>query len=143
MTIAPNESAVAAAPTVDDSAAAAVSTLLPAREAVLARLAERLPATETMPACLLVIGLLRRDDRRTTASTLAQVTTLLANSLRADDWLASSGPAEFVVVMSGPATGGRVAADRLVAAISTTSRSPSCRPRPGRLAPLRRSSQCR
>ena len=34
-------------------------------------------------------------------STLAQVTSLLARSLRGDDWLGSSGPAEFAVVLSG------------------------------------------
>ena len=49
---------------------------------------------------------------------LAEVTTLLARSLRGDDWLASSGPTEFVIVMAGPALGARAAADRLSAAIA-------------------------
>ena len=95
-------------------------TLLPAREMVLARLAEQLPTTDARPATLLIIGLTPRDDGRTTppSSTLAEVTTLLAGSLRADDWLGSSGPGEFAIVMVGPAVGGRVAADRLVAAIA-------------------------
>ena len=66
----------------------------------------------------MVIGLLRRDDGwPTPQSTLAQVTTLLARSLRGDDWLARSGPAEFVVVLTGPATGAHTAAERLVAAV--------------------------
>jgi len=97
--------------------AAQAIPLLPTREAALARLTEQLPATEATPACLLVIGLRRDDGRPTPASTLEQVTMLLASSLRAEDWLASSGTAEFAVVMCGPAVGGRVAADRLVTAI--------------------------
>jgi GGDEF domain-containing protein len=92
--------------------------LLPTRERALARLTEQLPATEGTPACLLVIGVRRDDGRPTPASALARVTMLLASSLRAEDWLASCGPAEFAVVMCGPAVGGRVAADRLVAAIA-------------------------
>ena len=91
--------------------------LLPTRASALARLTEQLPATEGTPACLLVIGLRRDDGRPTPASTLAQVTMLLAISLRDEDWLASSGPDEFAVVMFGPDFGGRVAADRLVTAI--------------------------
>jgi hypothetical protein len=90
---------------------------------VLARLADQLPTTDATPATLLIIGLTPRDGGRTTTpppppSTLAEVTTLLAGSLRADDWLGSSGPGEFAIVMVGPAVGGRVAAERLVAAIS-------------------------
>ena len=119
MTFAPNHSTLAAVPSVDDSAVADVTTLLPAREAVLARLAEQLTATDGTPAAtLLIIGLLRRDDGwPTPAATVAQVTTLLARSLRGEDWLGSSGPAEFVIVMSGPATGAHTAAHRLVTAV--------------------------
>ena len=118
MTIATNHSTLAAVPSVDDSAVADVTTLLPAREAVLARLAEQLPATDGTPASLLIIGLLRCDDGwPTPAATVAQVTTLLARSLRGEDWLGSSGPAEFVIVMSGPATGAHTAAHRLVTAV--------------------------
>jgi GGDEF domain-containing protein len=114
MTIAPD-----AAPIAGDSAVADATTLLPTRDAVLARLTEQLPATERTPACLLVIGLLRgADGRPTPPGPLAEVTRLFASSLRADDWLASSGPGEFVVLMSGPAVGGRVAADRLVTAVA-------------------------
>jgi hypothetical protein len=114
MTIAPNDSPLAAVRSDADPTA-----LLPPREAVLARLAEQLPTTDATPATLLIIGLTPRDDGRTTPpSTLTEVTTLLAGSLRADDWLGSSGPGEFAIVMVGPAVGGRVAADRLVTAIS-------------------------
>jgi GGDEF domain-containing protein len=119
MTIAPNHPTLAAVPSVDDSAVADVTTLLPTREAVLARLAEQLRATDGTPAAtLLIIGLLRRDDGwPAPASTIAQVTTLLARSLRGEDWLGSSGPAEFVIVMSGSAVGAHTAAHRLVTAI--------------------------
>jgi hypothetical protein len=36
------------------------------------------------------------------------VTTLLARSLRGDDWLAGTGPAEFVVLLNGPVAAGEV-----------------------------------
>jgi GGDEF domain-containing protein len=119
MTIAPNHPTLAAVPSVDDSAVADVTTLLPAREAVLARLTEQLTVTDGTPAAtLLIIGLLRRDDGwPTPAATIAQVITLLARSLRGEDWLGSSGPAEFVIVMSGSAVGAHTAAHRLVSAV--------------------------
>jgi GGDEF domain-containing protein len=119
MTIAPNHPTFAAVPSVDDTAVADVTPLLPAREAVLGRLAEQLAATDGTPAvALLIIGLLRRDDGwPTPASTVTQVTTLLARSLRGEDWLGSSGPAEFVIVMSGSAVGAHTAAHRLVTAV--------------------------
>jgi hypothetical protein len=118
MTIAPNHPTLAAVPSVDDSAVADVTTLLPAREAVLARLAAQLTATDGTPAAtLLIIGLRRDDGWPTPAATVAQVTTLLARSLRGEDWLGSSGPAEFVIVMSGSAVGAHTAAHRLVTAI--------------------------
>jgi GGDEF domain-containing protein len=120
MTIAPNHSSPAAVPTTDGTAVDDVTALLPAREAVLDRLSEQLPATDGTPATLLVVGLLRHDDgdpiRR---ATLAQITTLIARSLRGDDWLGTSGPAEFVVVMAGPATAAEAAAGRLLAAVAT------------------------
>jgi GGDEF domain-containing protein len=119
MTIAPNHPTLAAVPSIDDSAVADVTSLLPAREAVLARLAEQLTATDGTPAAtLLLIGLLRRDDGRPTpAPTIARVATLLARSLRGEDWLGSSGAAEFVIVMSGSAVGAHTAAHRLVTAV--------------------------
>ena len=101
MTTAADQTLAPAASAVDDAAVTDPATLLPARAAVLARLAEQLPATDGTPATLLVLGLLRRDDGWPTPSNaLAQVTMLLAGSLRGDDWLGSSGPAEFVVVLS-------------------------------------------
>jgi GGDEF domain-containing protein len=118
MTIAPNTLSPAAAPAATDAAVADVTTLLPAREAVLAHLAEQLTTVEAAPATLMVVGLLRRDDGWPTAqSTLAAVTTLLARSLRGDDWLGKSGPGEFVVLLSGPVTAAEAAADRLVRAV--------------------------
>jgi GGDEF domain-containing protein len=112
MTSAPSHPALVAAPAGDGTA------LLPSREAVLGRLADQLPSTEGTPATLLVVGLLRRDDGWPTPQpTLARVTRLLAHSLRGDDWLASSGPAEFVIVMGGSATGAEAAAGRLVAGV--------------------------
>jgi len=117
MTIAPNHPTLAAVPSLDDSAVADVTTLLPAREAVLARLAEQLP-TGT-PATLIVLGLLRPDDAvPLPRPVLAEVTARLARSLRGDDWLARSGPARFAIVMAGPTLGARAAADRLAAAVA-------------------------
>ena len=77
--------------------------LLPTRASALARLTEQLPATEGTPACLLVIGLRRDDGRPTPASTLAQVTMLLASSLRAEDWLAGLGIVAAPGSFYGPA----------------------------------------
>jgi hypothetical protein len=114
----PEASAVAALTDATGPAVGDVTSLLPAREAVLARLAEHLPATSGTAATLVVVGLMRRDDGRPVAeSTVTQVTALLARSLRGEDWLGGSGPAEFVVVMSGSATGAEIAAARLVAAV--------------------------
>jgi len=99
--------------------AADVTSLLPAREALLAHLGERLPLTVRTSATLMVIGLLRRHDGWPTAqSTLTEVTTLLARSLRGGDYLAKSGPGEFAVVLSGSVETAFVAAERLVASIA-------------------------
>ena len=118
MTTAPNHLALvtpsSAAPVVDD-----VTTLLPPRTALLDQLAERLPTTGTQPVTLLILGLLRRDDGMPVAqATLAQVTSLLASSLRGDDWLGSSGPAEFAAVLSATETAAKTAAERLVRAVA-------------------------
>ena len=119
MTIAPNTTSPAAAPAAAEAAVADVTALLPPREAVLDRLAEQLPTVGTAPATLLIIGLLRRDDGwPTSRDALARVTTLLARSVRGDDWLASCGPAEFVLVLAGPVTAAETAAARLVAAVA-------------------------
>jgi GGDEF domain-containing protein len=94
--------------------------LLPPRGAVLDHVAERLRSADTQPATLFIIGLLRHDDGRPTAqSTLVQVTSLLARSLRGEDRLGSSGPAEFVVLLSGTETAAKTAAERLVRAVAT------------------------
>jgi GGDEF domain-containing protein len=119
MTIAPNTTSIAAPPAAAEAAVADGTTLLPAREAVLGRLAEQLPTVGIVPATLLIIGLLRPDDGwPVSRDTIAQVTTLLARSVRGDDWLGSSGPTEFVVVLGGPVTAAESAAARLVAAVA-------------------------
>jgi GGDEF domain-containing protein len=114
MTIAPQPIPLAPAEAaVDDG-----TTLLPSRGAVLDRLADQLATADGAPSSLMVIGLLRRDDGWPTAqSTLVRVTALLAGSLRGDDWLGKSGPGEFVVLLSGPATAAEAAAARLVSAV--------------------------
>ena len=90
MTVAPNLSVTAVPP-----------TLLPGRDVVLERLQGQLPTTDAGPATLVVIGL--HGDGSPECSAL--ITGLLARSLRADDWLGGSGPAEYVVVLSGAVTG--------------------------------------
>lgn len=109
--------AAAGAPVQD--ASDTVVGLLPPRAAVLDRLAERLPSSADHPATLLVVGLRRRDDGwPIPAAALARITTLLAQRLRADDWLARSGPTEFVVLVAGPVTAAQQAASRLVQGIN-------------------------
>ena len=107
--------ASAASPVVDD-----VTALLPSRTALLDRLAERLPSAHAEPGTLLVIGLLRRDDASPVAQgTVALVTSLIARSVRHDDWLGRPGPAEFAVLLSGGETAAKTAAERLVRAVAT------------------------
>ncbi|WP_116449922.1 hypothetical protein [Blastococcus litoris] len=115
MTTAHDTTPLVAAP---ETAVSDVTSLLPSRDAVLGRIAEQRAAGGT--ATLMVIGLLRRDDGWPTAqSTLAQVTALLASSLRGDDFLGKSGPGEFAVVLGGPVAAAETAAARLVAAVPT------------------------
>ena len=98
---------------------AGVPPLLPTRETVLDRLAERLPMSGQQAGTLLILGLLRRDDGwPTPPSTLATITSLLAGQVRGQDWLASSGPAEFVVLMWGPVAAAETVAERLTAAVA-------------------------
>ena len=108
-------------PLEDQANAVAVTdmpVLLPTRADLLERVASGLPAAADQPSTLLVVGLLRRSDGRPTpASTLAQVTRLLARSVRGDDWLGASGVAEFGIVLAGPTTAAEVAGARLTAAI--------------------------
>ena len=96
-----------------------VPSLLPTRETVLDRLAERLPMSDQQAGTLLILGLLRRDDGwPTPPSTLTAITSLLAGQVRGEDWLASSGPAEFVVLMWGPVDAAETVAERLIAAVA-------------------------
>ena len=118
MTTAPNElthaGPGAVLPAVDD-----VTFLLPPREALLDRLAERLPEADAHPGTLFVLGLLRSDaEGPVPQDTIAQVTSLIARSVRHDDWLGSSGPAEFAVLLSGTETAAKTAAERLVRAVA-------------------------
>jgi GGDEF domain-containing protein len=86
---------------------------------VLDRLTERIPVSDQQAGTLLILGLLRRDDGwPTPAGTLATITSLLARSVRGQDWLASSGPAEFVVLMWGPVAAAETVAERLIAAVA-------------------------
>ena len=80
------------------------ATLLPSRAELFVRLDERMPTADRSPVALVLLGLLREDDGwPTPASTLGEVTALVARSLRGDDWLARSGPGEFAVVLNGTA----------------------------------------
>ena len=116
MTIAPSTPTTAAAP--GAAPVADVTALLPTRDALLEKLAEQPPSADRTPPPLLIVGLLRRDDGwPTPATTLASVTTLLARSLRGDDWLGTSGAAEFAVVLTGPASAAEIAGQRLTAAV--------------------------
>ncbi|WP_104524249.1 nucleotidyl cyclase domain-containing protein [Blastococcus atacamensis] len=118
MTIASNDFPQAVPPAAPGPAVADMPVLLPTREALLGRLADELPGSAEQPVTLLVIGLLRRDDGwPTPRPTLAQVTSLLARSVRGDDWLGASGAAEFGIVLAGPASTAHVVGPRLLAAI--------------------------
>ncbi|WP_100502279.1 nucleotidyl cyclase domain-containing protein [Geodermatophilus chilensis] len=96
-----------------------VTSLLPGPNCVSAHLAERLAAVPDVPGALIVLGLLRRDDSWPTAvNSLAAATSVVARSLRGDDWLGRSGPDEFAVLVSGSAGDAEVAATRLAAWIT-------------------------
>lgn len=101
-----------------EAAVADVTVLLPTREALLERLAERLHSPGA-PATLLIVGLLRRDDGwPLAATTLASVTSLLAHSLRGEDWLGSPGTGDFAIVLDGSETAAEIAATRLTSAVA-------------------------
>ncbi len=96
-----------------------VTSLLPGPNSVSAHLAERLGAVPDVPGALIVLGLLRRDDTwPTPVSSLAAATSVVARSLRGDDWLGRSGPSEFAVLLSGTAADAEVAATRLAITIT-------------------------
>jgi hypothetical protein len=96
-----------------------VTSLLPSRTPLLDRIADCLPFTGAQPLTLFILGLVGRDGALpVTPSALASVTSLLARSLRHDDWLGSSGPAEFAVLLRGGETAAKTAAERLVRAVA-------------------------
>jgi GGDEF domain-containing protein len=96
--------------------------LLPAREAVLARLAEQLEDQSGeghRSGTLLIVGLLRRDDGWPLSErTRTAVTSMLARSLRGEDWFGSSGPTEFAVLTGASPVAAAPMAERLVAGIA-------------------------
>jgi GGDEF domain-containing protein len=97
----------------------AEDSLLPGPAALLDRRDGALAVADERPATLAVIGLLRRDDGwPTSPAVLATVTALLAGGLRADDWLAHEGMAEFAVIVDGDVDAAEVAVRRLVGAVS-------------------------
>ena len=95
-----------------------VTSLLPGPNSVSAHLAERLSAVPAVPGALIVLGLLRRDDTWPTATSSLAATSVVARSLRGDDWLGRSGPNEFAVLLGGTAQDAEVAATRLAATIT-------------------------
>jgi hypothetical protein len=111
MTLAPEAAVLAPLPDIAD--------FLPSRDAVVTHLAARLPAADTLPATLLIVGLLRRDEEiPVRPAALAAVTTFLSGSLRDDDFLGTSGPTEFAVVLSGREFAAENAAARLVGSVT-------------------------
>jgi GGDEF domain-containing protein len=107
-----------AAPTTADLDALAIG-MLPPRAAVLDRLAEVLPAVAARPMTLLIVGLRRRDDGwAISPEALDSIVAIIARELRADDWLALSGPAEFAVLASAPVLAVQTAAERLLSRIN-------------------------
>lgn len=93
--------------------------LLPPRAAVLDRLAERMPASETRPATLVVVGLRRRDDGwPIPTEALDRIVALIARELRGDDWLALSGPTEFAVLLRAAVGAAQSVADRLLTRVN-------------------------
>src|SRR4051794_30343102 len=96
----------------------AEDSLLPGPAALLDRLDGALTVPDGRPAPLAVIGLLRRDDGwPTSPAVLATVTALLAGGMRADDWLAREGTAEFAVLVDGDVDAAEIAVRRMVNAV--------------------------
>jgi hypothetical protein len=92
-------------------------SLLPGADDVLARLAGHL--AERRSGTLLIIGLLRRDDGWPLSErTRTAVTSMLARSLRGDDWFGSSGLADFAVLTDAPPVAVEPMAERLIAGIA-------------------------
>ena len=96
-----------------------VTSLLPGPNSVSAHLAERLSATPDVSGALIVLGLFRRDGAwPLPVSSLAAATSVVARSLRGDDWLGRSGPRELAVLMRGRAADAEVAATRLACTVT-------------------------
>jgi hypothetical protein len=96
-----------------------VTSLLPGPNSVTAHLTERLAAAADVPGALVLVGLLRQDGTAaTTPGSLAAATAVLARSVRGDDWLGRSGPAQYALLLSGGLQGAMTAAARVVGAIS-------------------------
>jgi hypothetical protein len=96
-----------------------VTSLLPGPNSVTAQLTERLAAEAEVPAALVLVGLLRADGTEAaTAGNLAAATVVLARSVRGDDWLGRSGPAQYALLLGGGLPGAMTAAARVVSAIS-------------------------
>jgi sarcosine oxidase gamma subunit len=102
---------IALAPPQDD-----VTSLLPGPDAVMAQLTARLAAVDDAPCCLVVLRLHRPDDAAT--SGLAAATSIVARSVRGDDWLGHTGPDEFALLLGGGLGGAMTAAARVVGAVS-------------------------
>ncbi|PRY36599.1 GGDEF domain-containing protein [Geodermatophilus tzadiensis] len=95
------------------------AALLPGPADVLAQLDARLATARRRPAALLVLGLLRRNDTwPTPAPALDATTRLVAASLRGDDWIGRSGPAEFAVLLAGDPADADAVAARLAAGVA-------------------------
>ncbi|MGY1631550.1 hypothetical protein ACI784_07575 [Geodermatophilus sp. SYSU D01186] len=101
----------AVAPPQDD-----VTSLLPGPDAVLAHLAQRLAAVDDVPGCLVVLRV--REPGDAAPASLAAATSIIARSVRGDDWLGRTGPHEFALVLSGGLGGAMAAAARVVGAVS-------------------------
>jgi hypothetical protein len=92
--------------------------LLPDREAVLARLSEHLEHGRRH-GTLLIVGLLRRDEGWPLSErTRTAVTSMLARSVRGDDWFGSSGSADFAVLTDAPPVAVALMAERLIAGVA-------------------------
>ncbi|MGY1822024.1 hypothetical protein [Geodermatophilus sp. SYSU D00079] len=100
-----------AAPPQDDAA-----SLLPGPDAVLAHLTERLAAVDQAPGCLVLLRLHRPDDAAPGA--LATATSIIARSVRGDDWFGSVAPDEYALRLGGGLSGAMTAAARVVGAVS-------------------------
>ncbi|GAA4333195.1 hypothetical protein [Klenkia terrae] len=95
------------------------AALLPGPTALHHRLEDRLGTVTEHPACLVVVGLLRKDTGWPLASgALTTVTALLAGALRDDDWLAREDHTEFAVVVNGGAAAADAVAARLTGVVT-------------------------